>query len=224
MPLNHSTSRGAVLSALIFGCALQAASETLVQRNPSTVQNPAQAVLGSGLPSLNLEETPFVSAGGVTVVTKSQADDSTGIIRVYSAIDSRGVAGVADALIGTALGQVLANGSVVGPAGSGPVDLGFAFDFDGAFRTCGSSVLHQLGATLSVALPSTTVAFSNVDHVASMDLRTDLLDAAAINVAGKIERRYFAPGSCTRWKTSTAPASPSQKRPCTAWPAACGWT
>ena len=192
MPLNHSTSRGAVLSALICGCALQAASETLVQRNPP--QGLAQTLLGSGLQSLNLEETPYVSNGGVTIVTKSQADDSTGVIRVYSAIDSRDVSGIPDALIGTALGQVLAKGTVAGPAGSGPVDLGFAFDFDGAFHTYGGNVFHQLGAALSVSLPSTTVAFSNVEHVASMDFRTDLLDAAAINVAGKTERRYFAPG------------------------------
>ena len=66
--------------------------------------------------------------------------------------------------------------------------------FDGAFHTYGGNVFHQLGATCPVALPSTAILGSNVEHVASMDFRTDLLDAEAINVFGKTEKRYFAPG------------------------------
>lgn len=191
---NCGSNARAVLLAVLCGWALQATAETMVQRSPHTVPNTTQTVLGSGLQSLNLEDTPFVSEGGVTIVSKSQADDSTGVIRVYSAIDSRDVSGIPDALIGSALGQVLAKGTVVGPVGSGAVDLSFVFDFDGTFHTYGGNVFHQLGATLSVALPSTTVAFTNVEHVASMDFRTALLDDEVINVFGSTEKRYFAPG------------------------------
>ena len=87
MTAGHFTSRGAVLLALLSGWALPAAAETLVQRSPHLVPNTTETLLGSGLQSLNLEETPFVSAGGVTIVSKSQADDGSGVIRVYSAID-----------------------------------------------------------------------------------------------------------------------------------------
>ncbi len=186
--------RSVLLATLLSGSALLAAAETMVQRSPHTAPNTVQTLLGSGLQSLNLEETAFVSDKGVSIVSKTQADDGNGVIRVYSAIDSRGVSGIPDALTGLALGQVLAQGTVVGPVGGGAVDLGFAFDFDGTFHTYGGNVFHQLGATLSVALPSTTVPGSNVEHVASMDFRTDLLDAAAIKVFGKTEKRYFAPG------------------------------
>lgn len=189
----YSAPRRALLLAVLCGWALQATAETMVQRSPHTVPNTTQTVLGSGLQSLNLEATPFVSDGGVTIVSKSQADDSTGVIRVYSVIDSRDVSGIPDALIGSALGQVLAKGTVLGPVGSGSVDMSFVFDFDGAFHTYGGNVFHQLGATLSVALPSATVLGTNVEHVASMDFRTDLLDDEAINVFGKTEKRYFTP-------------------------------
>jgi len=191
MPARHSTLRGAVLTALLSACALHAGADSLVERGPYIVPGDTQALLGSGLQSLNLEAVPFVSNGGVTIVSKSQADDSSGVIRVYSEIDSRDVSGIPDALIGMALGQVLANGTVVGPVGGGPVDIGFVFDFDGAFHTFGGNVFHQLGATLSVALPTAVMPFTNVEHVASMAFGTDLLDAEAIIVSGKTEKRYF---------------------------------
>jgi len=183
-----------MLVALLPVWALQVSADTLVQRSPHTAPNTTQTVLGSGLQSLNLDDTPFESDKGVSIVSKAQADDRSGVIRVYSAIDSRDVSGIPDTLVGSALGQVLANGTVVGPVGSGPVSISFTFDFDGAFHTYGGNVFHQLGATLSVALPSTAVPFSNIEHVASMDFRTDLLDDEAINVFGKTEKRYFDPG------------------------------
>lgn len=194
MLVRHFTLCGAALMALLSGWAMQVSADTLVQRSPHTAPSTTQAVLGSGQQSLNLQATPFVSERGVTIVSKSQADDSTGVIRVYSAVDSRDVSGIPDALIGSALGQVLAKGTLVGPVGSEAVDLSFVFDFDGAFHTYGGNVFHQLGSTLSVALPSATVPFSNVEYVAAMDFRTDLLDAQAINVFGKTEKRYFEPG------------------------------
>lgn len=186
--------RSVLLVTLLSGSALLAAAETLVQRSPHTAPNTTQTLLGSGLQSLNLEQAAFVSDKGVTIVSKSQADDSSGVVRVYSAIDSRGVSGIPDALTGSALGQVLAKGTVLGPVGGGAVDVSFVFDFDGSFHTFGGNVFHQLGATLNLALPSTTVAFTNVEYVASMDFRTALLDAEAIHVFGATEKRYFAPG------------------------------
>lgn len=194
MPARHSTLRAAALTALLCACALHAGADSLVERGPYIVPGDTQALLGSGLQSLNLEAAPFVSNGGVTIVSKSQADDSTGVVRVYSEIDSRDVSGIPDAMIGMALGQVMAKGTVVGPVGSAAVGLSFVFDFDGAFRTFGGNVFHQLGATLSVALPSATVAFTQVEHVASLTFSTDLLDAEAIVPTPKTEKRYFDPG------------------------------
>jgi hypothetical protein len=193
MPTSHAVSRGALLVALLTIWALPASADTLVQRGPHTAPGTVETLLGSGLQSLNLEGAPFESDKGVSIVSKAQADDGTGVIRVYSAVDSRDVPGIPDALIGSALGQVLANGTVVGPVGGGSVDVGFVFDFDGAFHTYGGNVFHQLGATLSVALPTTVLPFTNIEHVASLTFSTDLLDAEAINVAGKTEKRYFTP-------------------------------
>ena len=84
---------------------ISAGAATLVQRGPDTAPGTVQTVLGSGLQSLNLDGTPFVSAGGVTIVSKSEANDGDGVIRVFSEVDSRGVAGIPDALIGNALGH-----------------------------------------------------------------------------------------------------------------------
>ena len=70
----------------------------------------------------------------------------------------------------------------------------FVFNFDGAFHTYSGNVFHLLGASLTVALPSSTVAFTNVEYAAAMDFRTDLLDAAAVNVSGSTVKRYFEPG------------------------------
>jgi len=149
--------------------------------------------LGGGARSVNLPGGVYESAGGVNILSKAFADDATGAGKVYAEIDSRGVAGVPDELIGYALAQTLANGTVVGN-GTGPVDITFVYTFDGAFATYSGNVFHQLGATLMVALPSATVPFSNVEYRAAMDFRTDLLDADAVNVSGKTTVSFFEPG------------------------------
>lgn len=185
------------LTSLLIALAVipsSAPAATLVQRGPDTTPGTVQTVLGSGLQSLNLDGTPFVSAGGVTIVSKSEANDSDGVIRVFSEVDSRGVPGIPDALIGNALGQVQTTAAVVGDVAGGAVDVTFVFNFDGAFHTYSGNVFHLLGASLTVALPSSTVAFTHVEYAAAMDFRTDLLDAGAVNVSGSTVKRYFEPG------------------------------
>ncbi|MDP2869606.1 PEP-CTERM sorting domain-containing protein [Methyloversatilis sp.] len=189
-PSLHMTGLLIALAAL----PLSAGAATLVQRGPDSAPGTVQTVLGTGLQSLNLDGTPFVSARGVSIVSKSQANDGDGVIRVFSEIDSRGVSGIPDALIGNAFGQVQATAAVVGEGDGGAVDVTFVFNFDGAFHTYSGNVFHLLGATLTVALPSSTVAFTNVEYAAAMDFRTDLLDAEAVNVSGSTVKRYFEPG------------------------------
>jgi hypothetical protein len=193
MPHARLPFRRTLALLALAGFTLPASADTMVQRGPDTVPGSVQTVLGGGLQSLNLDGTPFVSAGGVKIVSKAQADDGTGVIRVFSEIDARGVSGFPDATIGYALGQTLSAATLIG-SGTDPIDVTFVFNFDGAFRTYSGNVFHQLGATLMVAVPSATVAFTNVEHTATMDFRTDLLDAEAINVFGKTTKTYFEPG------------------------------
>jgi len=184
--------RFACAAGLAAATCLPATAATLVQRSPYTAPNTTDTVLGAGELSLNLAGDAFVSAGGVTAVSKSQANDGTGVTRVYAEIDSRGVAGVPDMLIASALAQTQAQATFVG-AGTAPVDVTFLFSFDGSFITHSGNVFHQLGASLTVALPSTTVPFTNVEYAAKMDFRTALLDAAAIDVVGATTKTYFTP-------------------------------
>jgi hypothetical protein len=186
-------SIGVVVASVLFGVVLEADAASMVQRSPHTGPSTVQTLLGPGLQSLNLDGTPFVSSGGVTAISKAQADDGSGVMKVYTEIDSRSVSGVPDMLIGMALAQTHAQAVLVG-AGSAPVDVTFQLSFDGAFHTYSGNVFHQLGASLTVALPSSLVAFTNVEYATRMDFRTDLLDASAINVFGSNTKTYFDPG------------------------------
>lgn len=186
-------SRSVVLAALLATASQAAHAVSLVQRSPFTTPTGVEQAMGGGAQSVNLSESVYESAGGVKVLSKAFADDATGVGKVYAEIDSRGVAGVPDALTGYALAQTQASGTVIGD-GTGPVDITFVYTFDGAFTTHSGNVFHQLGATLMVALPSTVVQFSNVEHRANMAFRTDLLDADAVNVTGAATVSYFQPG------------------------------
>lgn len=154
----------------------------------------SQIVSGGGLQSVNLDETPYVSAGGVTFVGKAQGDDATGTVRVFSEIDSRGVGGVPDLLIGSAFAQNTSSGVLVGSPGSGPVDVTFVFTFDGSFHTYSGNVFHQLIGTLTLGVPSSTVAFTNVNYQSQLVFRTDLLDDTAVRTESKGNVTYFEPG------------------------------
>jgi hypothetical protein len=179
------------ITCLTLPLSVQAATQ--LQRGPVSTPNSVETWRGSGPLQWNLEEVPFVSDGGVTLLTKAAADDTTGVIRVYAESDTRGVAGIPDTHIAYASGQVETTGTVVG-TGTGPVNVSFRFAFDGSFLTHSGNSFHQLGAGLTVALPSTTVPFTNVNYQVSMDFRTRLLDANAIDVSGKSELNYFEPG------------------------------
>lgn len=186
------------LRCLVLGAAFASLGQaahalTLVQRSPLDAPSTVDQALGPGAQSVNLSESIFESAGGVKVLSKAAADDRTGVGKVYAEIDSRGVTGVPDALIGYAFAQTQGFGRVVG-AGTGPVDITFVYEFDGAFATYGGNVFHQLGALLQVSLPSPAVQFTNVDYRARMDFRTDLLDADAVNMSGSSTMSYFEPG------------------------------
>lgn len=190
----HSSAlRSLVLGAALASLGQAAHALTLVQRSPLNGPSTIDQALGPGAQSVNLSESIFESAGGVKVLSKAAADDRTGVGKVYAEIDSRGVAGVPDVLIGYAFAQTQGFGRVVG-AGTGPVDITFVYEFDGAFATYGGNVFHQLGALLQVSLPSPSVQFTNVDYRARMDFRTDLLDADAVNMSGASTMSYFEPG------------------------------
>lgn len=188
-----SRFRTLALAAALATASQAVTATTLVQRTPLTTPSSVEQAFGGGPQSVNLSGVVHESAGGVKILTKAFADDGTGIGKVYAEIDSRGVAGIPDALTGYALAQTQASGTVVG-AGTAPVDITFVYAFDGAFATYSGNVFHQLGAVLQVSLPSSTVAFSNVDFRAKMDFRTDLLDADAVNVFGDATVSYFQPG------------------------------
>lgn len=186
-------SRPLIAAALLASLALPAGASTQVQI--STPPGTGQIALGSGQQSLNLAETPHVSAGGVTVVSKAQASDDSGVIRVYSAIDTRGVGGIPDLMLATANGQTLSQGTVVAAPGSDPlIDVTFVFTFDGAFHTWGGNVFHQLGASLTLSLPSTTVPFTQVNYGSSLTFSSYLLDDTVVNTTSKANVTYFEPG------------------------------
>lgn len=190
----HSSAlRSLVLGAALASLGQAAHALTLVQRSPLNAPSTIDQALGSGAQSVNLSESIFESAGGVKVLSKATADDRTGVGKVYAEIDSRGVAAVPDLLTGYALAQTQASGTVVGD-GTGPVDITFVYEFDGAFATYGGNVFHQLGATLQVSLPSSVVQFTNVDYRAKLDFRTDLLDADVVDAFGSGTVSYFKPG------------------------------
>jgi len=192
MPHSHAL-RSLVLGAALASLGQAAHALSLVQRSPLDAPGSIDQALGPGAQSVNLSESIFESAGGVKVLSKAAADDATGVGKVYAEIDSRGVAGVPDTLIGYALAQTQGFGRVIGD-GTGPVDITFVYEFDGTFATYGGNVFHQLGASLQVSLPSSVVQFTNVDYRARMDFRSDAFDPDAVLVAGASTVSYFEPG------------------------------
>lgn len=177
--------------ALMATAAIPAGATTMVQW---VTPMESDIVSGGGLQSINLDETPFVSGDGVVFVGKAQGDDGTGTVRVYSEIDSRGVGGVPDLLIGSAVATTTSNGVLVSSAGGGPVDVTFVLTFDGSFHTYSGNVFHQLVGTLTVGVPSATVAFTNVTYQSQLTFRTDLLDDTAVRTESKANVTYFEPG------------------------------
>jgi hypothetical protein len=185
--------RSLIAAAMLAAFALPSGAVTQVQISPPP--GSGQIALGSGLQSLNLDETPYVSAGGVSVVSKAQASDDNGVIRVYSAIDTRGISGIPDLMLATSNGQTLSQGTVVAAPGSDPlIDVTFVFAFDGAFHTYGGNVFHQLGAALTLSLPSTTVPFSQVNYGSSLAFSSYLLDDTVVNTTSNANVTYFEPG------------------------------
>lgn len=189
----RSSARISLLApfALLTALSLPASATTQVQWVTPMESDIAS---GSGLQSINLAETPFVSDDGVVFVGKAQGDDGTGTVRVYSEIDSRGVGGTPDLLIGSAIAMTTSNGTLVSSAGGGPVDVTFVFTFDGSFHTYSGNVFHQLAGTLTVGVPSATVAFTNVTYQSQLVFRTDLLDDTAVRTASTGNVSYFEPG------------------------------
>ncbi|WP_018411999.1 PEP-CTERM sorting domain-containing protein [Methyloversatilis thermotolerans] len=188
-----SHARVSVLVPLALLAALSAPAHATTQVQWVTPMAD-DIVSGSGLQSINLDETPFVSEDGVAFVGKAQGDDSTGTVRVYSEIDSRGVGGVPDLLIGSSVAMTTSSGTLLSSAGGGPVDVTFVLSFDGSFHTYSGNVFHQLVATLTLSVPSATVAFTNVTYQSQLTFRTDLLDETAVNTESKGNVTYFEPG------------------------------
>ncbi len=187
-----TASRSLIVAAALASFALPSGAASQAQISLPNV--PGQISLGSGVQSLNLDAQPYESAGGVTFVGKAQADDGTGTVRVYSEIDSRGVSGIPDLMTGLTLGQTQSQATLIGTPGSDPVDVTFVFRFDGSFHTYSGNVFHQLGATLTVAVPSTTVPFSNVQYNSQLAFSSYLLDDSVVLTSTTGNSTYFEPG------------------------------
>ncbi|WP_341930351.1 PEP-CTERM sorting domain-containing protein [Methyloversatilis discipulorum] len=185
-------SRSLIVAAALATFALPSGATS--QAQISLPNTPGQISLGTGVQSLNLDALPYQSAGGVTFVGKAQADDGTGTVRVYSEIDSRGVSGFPDVMTGLTLGQTQSQATLIGTPGSDPVDVTFVFRFDGSFHTYSGNVFHQLGASLTLSLPSTTVPFTQVNYGSSLSFSSYLLDDTVVNTTSKANVTYFEPG------------------------------
>lgn len=185
-------SRSLIVAAALATFALPSGATS--QAQISLPNTPGQISLGTGVQSLNLDALPYQSAGGVTFVGKAQADDGTGTVRVYSEIDSRGVSGFPDVMTGLTLGQTQSQATLIGTPGSDPVDVTFVFRFDGSFHTYSGNVFHQLGAALTLSLPSTTVPFTQVNYGSSLSFSSYLLDDTVVNTTSKANVTYFEPG------------------------------
>lgn len=185
-------SRSLIVAAALATFALPSGATS--QAQISLPNTPGQISLGTGVQSLNLDALPYQSAGGVTFVGKAQADDGTGTVRVYSEIDSRGVSGFPDVMTGLTLGQTQSQATLIGTQGSDPVDVTFVFRFDGSFHTYSGNVFHQLGASLTLSLPSTTVPFTQVNYGSSLSFSSYLLDDTVVNTTSKANVTYFEPG------------------------------
>lgn len=192
-----SRFRVRALCTLLAALPTLAYATTQIQRGPIDTPNSVGTRTGSGYMDWNLVEgIPFVSEGGVTLTTKVAADDSTGVIRVYAASDTRGVSGIPDVHIAYAAGQVSGSAILLG-VGTDPVPVSFQFAFDGSFLTHSGNSFHQLGVSLTVGTPSATVPFGVDLHQVNMDFRTDSLDDQAILVNGESQKSYFDAGAGT---------------------------